>query len=917
MLGPLQALAGGEPVALGGPKQRALLAELLLNAGALVPRDRLVDAVWGEEPPESATASLQVYVHGLRRAVGGDRIETHGTGYRIHVEQDELDLLRFERLLAQAERSLAEERPAAAADELDRALALWAGPPLADLSDQPVTRTAAPRLEEKRLRALELRNDAALALGEHDALLPELERLIAEQQYRERLREQQILALYRAGRQADALEAYRSARAALVDDLGVDPGPALQELERAVLRQDEALAVPASARPRQSSLPAPPTPLVGRRLEIAAVEALLRRDDVRLVTLTGPGGTGKTRLALAAAVALAPELRDGAVFVDLSAVVDPELVLPAIAEALAAPETDDVLEHLLDRAPLLVLDNLEQLGAETAPVAALLAAAPRVRVLATSRAPLRLSGEHEYPVPPLPLPGAHDSFELLAGNESVRLFAARAQAVSPDFSLTDENIGSVAAICRRLDGLPLAIELAAARTRVLDPDAIEQRLAGALDLLVAGARDLPARQQTLRATLDWSYQLLTEDERRLLAHTSVFAGGWTLESAEAVLGDDAALRLEGLLDSSLVRRRPPRFALLETIREYALERLRERGEEQELRGRHLEHFVAVAERAWAGILEGGGAEDRGYATLDAEQDNLRAALGTAVETGLVELATRLVEAQRWFWLVRGHFAGGRRAFDRVVSVTDDAPRLHALALTGSGTFASRQGDLELAKAQLDDARAIFTEVGDDDGLSRAIAERASVAVSEGDLALASALYRESIVEFERIGNFQRLAVALANLAAIAADENDPELAAEYGIRAIALQRENGDTDGLAVSLANLARVRLALGENEAARPLLRESIEIGLRIGYQLLLAYLLGAVAEIAARDGEHVEAARLLGASEALFESMGMPMPRAEADEQERTRASFPADLAAHEAEGRTAELDEMIRKARAFVD
>jgi predicted ATPase/DNA-binding SARP family transcriptional activator len=925
VLGPVQALSGGRPVPLGGPKQRALLAELLLHGGAVLPRDHLVDALW-DEPPSSARSSLQVYVHGLRRAIGTDRIETHGDGYRIRLEPGELDLARFERLIGKAEHALAEERVADAADDLDAALALWAGPPLADVADQPAARVATQRLDELRLRAVELRNDARLELGGHDGLLPELEQLIGEEPYRERLREQQILALYRAGRQKEALEAYQRARRVLVDELGVEPGPALQELERAILRQDAGLEAAARAQPgKRPRLPAAATSLVGRRLEIAAVEALLRRDDVRLLTLTGPGGTGKTRLALAAAEALAPELRDGAAFVDLSAVVEPELVLPTIARALELSEGSDdlgaaVLAHLRDLSLLLVLDNLEQLRNATQPVAALLAAAPRVRVLATSRAPLRLSGEHAYPVPPLPVPAAAGVFEELVGNDAVRLFAARAQAADPGFALTDSNVGNVAAVCRRLDGLPLAIELAAARVKVLTPAALERRLGQALELLVDGARDLPARQQTLRATLDWSYELLPEPERALLARLAVFTGGWTLEDAEAVLGGATATGLASLVDSSLVRRggspEAPRFGLLETIREYALERLRAEGEEDEYRRLHAVHFVEVAERAWAAIREGGGAEAEWYGLLDVEQENLRSAGAWASEAGEVEVEVRLAVAQRWFWLVRGRLGEGHRAFARAVAATGGKPALHAAALAGTATFSVRLGAFEEAKALFERALALYRELDDLDEISRCIAELGGVAVAERDLERAAQLYTESISIFEQTGNKIRLAVALANLAAIAAEAGDPAAAAEHGRRAIALQRENGDADGLGVSLANLARVHLGRGEVADARVTLAESMEIAKRLGYQLLLAYTLGAAAELAAREGRPAGAARLIGASAALFEAISMPMPDVEKDEQGRTLAAIRPVLGdeAEEliAQGRSTPLDEMVAEA-----
>ncbi len=871
ILGPVEVLAGGGRVELGGPKQRALLAELLLHEGDVVSREHLVDAIWGEEPPASARQSLQVYVHGLRRALGPERIATHGSGYRIAFEPEELDAARFERLVHGAARCLDEGRPAEAEEDLTRALALWRGEPLADLGELPVARIAAPGLTEQRLRALELRMDARLQLGAHEGAIAELEELIGEQPFREKLREQHVLALYRSGRQKEALEAYRAARRMLVDELGVEPGPALQELERAVLRQDPSLAAP----PRDSAapirLPTPPTALVGRRLELAAVEALLRRDDVRLVTLTGPGGTGKTRLALAVAVELAEALRDGACFVDLSQIVDPALVLPEIGRVLGLEDGGDPHAFLRDRSLLLVLDNLEQLGGGVEPVADLLAAAPRLRVLATSRAPLRLQAEQEYPVPPLPL------------DEAVRLFVARAQAAEPTFSV-DTDPHAVEEICRRLDGLPLALELAAARVRSLTPASIASRLARGFDLLGEGARDLPLRQRTLRATLDWSHDLLGGEERTLLARLAVFSGGWTLDDLEGVVDGDPALALAALVDASLVRRRDDRYSLLETVRAYAYEHLVKTGELGEYRDRHATHFLEIAEQARDAILAGGDPADAAFKVLAREQDNLRIALAWAIETGDVETEVRFCNAQRWSWLVRGQNAEGRRAYRHAVEASAGVDeRLHALALHGDGLFAVKEGDFEAARRDFERAREIFEALDDLEWIGRCTAELGAVAVACGELDRARDVYVETAEYFERLGDEQKVAIAVMNIAAIAAQQDDPDTAVEYGTRAIDLQRRADHWDDLCVSLTNLARVLLALGRREEACEALRESIELAQRVGYRLVIAHALSCAAEVV-DDPE--TAARLLGASVATFAAIGTPIPDDELREHERTR-------------------------------
>ncbi len=694
VLGPIEVVQDGPPLSVQGKKPRALLALLLMRRNEPVPTELLIEDLWGDQAPATAANTLQVYVSQLRKIVN-DRVSREGSAYRLRVDPDELDAERFERLAEEGDAALRGRSFREAADLLAEGLSLWRGPALADLRYESFAQGAIARLEELRLVANENRIEADLGLGRHDQVIGELEALIAEHPARERLRSLHMLALYRAGRQADALDAYQAARQTLLDDLGLEPGPELRELEQAILRQDETL----SRRPLpQSNVPVPASTLVGRRRELDQVTSALR-GPTRVLTLTGPGGSGKTRLAIEAANVLADELADGAFFVALDAIRDPALLLPAIAEAVAVKESGDrslresLAERLAGRQALLVIDNFEQL-VEAAPVLSeVLEAAPGLSFLVTSRSALRVSGEQEYPLDPLDL------------EDAVALFVERARRADPRFALTDENAAAVEEICGRLDGLPLAVELAAARTKLLPPDAMLALLDERLDLLSRGARDLPERHRALRDTVAWSYDLLGPDEKTLFAQLSVFGGGFTLESAVAVC--DASLDgVATLLDDSLLERDGPRFKMLETIREYALEQLAAEQEPDDVRRRHAEHFLKLAESdpvpeqaAW-------------LARMDAERDNFREALSWSLDTREASLGLRLAAALWEFWWVRGYLAEGRGWLgEALLRGRSAAPELRARALHASGSLATRQGDYESAGALFEESLAICGGAG--------------------------------------------------------------------------------------------------------------------------------------------------------------------------------------------------------------
>ncbi len=661
MLGPFRLCAAdGRTVEVGGPRVRTLLARLALDAGHAVPAETLIDDLWGAHQPGGALNALQSLVSRARRVT--EIAQSGSAGYSLVLGRDEVDVHRFDRLVAAGrERSRADDL-AAAATTLREALALWRGAALVDFTDSPFAPPHIARLDETRLAALEDRIDADLRLGGHEELIAELDGLCARHPLRERLTALRLRALHAAGRRADALAAYEEHRAGLAEQLGVDPAPELSALHTTLLRGDPRPAPvtnPSRSASQHTGLPARLSSFVGRESEIAQVADVLARS--RLVTLFGPGGAGKTRLATESAAAIT----DRRVwFVELAPVRDgSDLAAAALAalgiretRVLEAPHTHGTarLADVLGGEPaVLVLDNCEHLiDAAAGFVHELLGRCPELRVLATSREPLALTGEQLLPVGPLALPGEDTD---PAESAAVRLFTDRARSASPGFALTERTAAHVVEVCRRLDGIPLAIELAAARLRSMSLPQIADRLDDRFRLLTGGNRTSMPRHRTLRAVVEWSWDLLTGPERLLAGRMAVFTGAVRAESITAVCGDaqlpaeDVFYVLSSLVEKSLVAvvesEQGTRYRMLETVRAYC--RQRSETEPERVRAAHLAHFLAFAEEAEPGLY--GRHQIDWMDRLDADHDNLLAALHWSIESGDADSGLRLGAALAWYW----------------------------------------------------------------------------------------------------------------------------------------------------------------------------------------------------------------------------------------------------------------------------
>lgn len=934
LLGGFQLVQGQSPVAtITSPGLQSLLAYLVLHAGIPQSRSQLAFLFWPDSSEAQARSHLRTSLHRLRRGLlDADRF------LRVDSRTVEwcadapfaLDVAEFQSALARAQLMTARE-------ELEKAIALYRGDLVPGCYDDWIL-PERERLRQAFLKALEQLVRILESEGDYNAALNHAQHLLQLDPLQETTYHLLMRLHAEHGDRASVVRTFHTCENVLRQELEVEPST-----ETRLLYEQLRLGSPPAAVERlhalaDSNLPVPLTSFVGRARETEEVERLLRTG--RLLTLTGPGGSGKSRLALHVARDLASNYQEGVCWIKLAPLADPVLIPQAVASALGIAEqpgrtlTDTLVTALKSRQLLLILDNCEHLvqGCSTF-ASALLSAGPGPQILATSREPLSIAGERLYLVPPLPLPGlkTEPNWQKLGEVDAVRLFVERAQSVLPTFALSSQNAASVAHVCRELDGLPLAIELAAARIRVMPPDQIAARLDDRFDLLTAGDRTTLPRHRTLRALLDWSYDLLEQNERAFLRRLSVFSGGFTWEAAEALFEPLNVLELlPRLVDKSLVTvfseggGRQVRYGLLVSIRRYAWEKLTQTGEADLTRQRHLEFFVQMSEMAERGLA--GPDQARWVERLEQELDNVRAALTwSKMDTRRTELGLRLATALWRFWTLR-LLGEGREQLNELIARADQhlPRRLYAKSLAAAGDLTNRQGDYAGARALWEESLALRRQLQVPVEIAHSLRGLGNVAYAQGNWATARQLYTESLAVCRGLDDWNGIAWCLSNLGLIAWNEGDSALARQrleeslairraqgdgggeayvlnqlgmvawlegdyatlrrLGEQSLSIQRELNDVWNMAYSLDSLGLAAFGVGDWAGARSYFIESMKLFQESGDKWGICSSLERFGALSSVGGNFALAAQLFGAAEALRETMNLPLQPAERRHHER---------------------------------
>jgi predicted ATPase/DNA-binding SARP family transcriptional activator/tetratricopeptide (TPR) repeat protein len=943
LFGPMQACLGEKPLPPLRSRKGEWLLALLALRNAPVSRSWLAGTLWPESEESRALLYLRRELMHLRQALGPEcgRLLSPGRSLQLDLTGADCDLLTFDAAITRGDES-----------SLEVAVSLYGGPLLEGCDEEWVILERQSR-EQAHLTALERLAESAYARGDTPAAVSRLRSVVALDPLRETTQRALMKALADSGDSAAAVQVYRDLRLYLRRELNAEVDPETTSLFHGIRDTVRRRSQPASRAVRTdrgariTRIPSPLTPLVGRNQE--RWEVRRRLGNCRLLTLTGTGGVGKTRLAIEIAEEMKEDFAGGVCFVELAALTDAALVPQAVMDGIGLKPNPgrNASEALADRLKssdlLLVLDNCEHLAQPCAKLAGtLLGACAHLRILTTSREPLGIAGESVWRVPSLSVPPATDHLGNRDKNlvaevmeyEAVTLFVERAQQARSDFALTVHNVESVSRVCRRLDGIPLAIELAAARVRSLTVEDIDGKLDQRFGLLTGGSRTALPRQKTLRSLIDWSYDLLNEPEKALLCRLSVFAGGWTVEAAEQVCAGTLVAQWEvldlltSLADKNLIVAETfgpsVRYRLLETMRQYARDRLLESGDSELWRGRHLEYFLALAEEALPHLTSVD--HPTWLELLETEHDNLRSALAWSSEgAGSAESGLRLAASLWRFWDVRGYLGEGRGWLAALldseglpVRAGDGRSAARARALNGAGVLAWRQGDYPAARALHEESLAIMRELDHRRGIAGSLNNLGNVAYEQADFPAARAFFAESLAIMRELGHRGGIAAALGNLGVVAKKQGDDKAAWALYEESLSIQRELGDRWGIATSLQGLGSVAHDQGDYHGARALHEECGAIMRELGDRGGIATALEALAPALAALGSPGRAARLFGTAERLREEIGVPRPPNERPEFDKdvgaVRAALGDDTAFDRAwaEGRVMTLEQAVELA-----